>query len=944
MNEKIFALVRILGLIHKVTQSPDSHRKTTTHKMKILRLSLSTLLACPLANAAIHVAPDGSDGADGSKNAPVASIQRAMDLSVQQKDPLILLADGVYFSSAPLSLTAEHSGKEGRARTIKAMTPGKAIISAGQNVEVQWTSYRDGIYQTKIPKDLDLTVGCDGLFIDQQSPRMARFPNYDRSARWLKGSSAKAYSPKRIQSWSDPRGGFLHAMHRAHWGGSHWKITGKKSATECTLEGGWMNNRGDTIHPNDRFVENIFEELDDANEWFLNHKTRTLYFKPSKPLPKGKSAVIFSRHESCVRIEGSEQKAAKHIRFEGVSFRHTSRTFMKTKEPLLRSDWKIYRQGAVFLTGAEHIHIANAEFTQLGGNAYFASGYNRHHKVTGSHFHHVGAGAINFVGDTKAVHNPMYVPYGKPITFDQINKKDRGPKTNDYPANCLAEDNLIHDIGLVEKQVAGLQISVAHKITARHLSIYDVPRAGINVGENAFGGHLIEFCDVFDTVQESSDHGSFNSWGRDRYWHTNYRLVDKQVAEFPDLPKIDMLDRNVIRNSRWRCDHGWDIDLDDGSSWYLIENNLCLGGGIKLREGYHREVRNNLVVANGFHPHVWFKQSEDVIEHNIWAAAIADVRLTGKGKTWDHNIYLRQADLKKAKAYGVDAHGVYAPLQFTDPQSLDYRFKPNAAVTQAGFRPFDLSQFGVQKPNLKSMARTPEPPAERASNEKSDMREYPVLGARFKNVTTLGEVSATGLPDQHGALIIDLKKGGMADNMGLEARDVIRSVNDTPVASCIEFFHAWAEASQPIKVSLWRTQKEQEHTLPAFPGVSLTAADAHIQGGPVYDQTKNYIGRWSNPKASLQWKPTVKSDTTYRVLITQAATNKQPNQWILKGMRKPLHGKTIATGDWEVFQSILLPDSLQSGTNANPTLTLSPDKTKGALMNFRKILLIESGK
>jgi hypothetical protein len=29
---------------------------------------------------------------------------------------------------------------------------------------------------------------------------------------------------------------------------------------------------------------------------------------------------------------------------------------------------------------------------------------------------------------------------------------------------------------------------------------------------------VIEFCDVFVTVKETGDHGSFNSWGRDRYW------------------------------------------------------------------------------------------------------------------------------------------------------------------------------------------------------------------------------------------------------------------------------------------------------------------------------------------------------------------------------------------------------------------------------------------
>jgi hypothetical protein len=59
---------------------------------------------------------------------------------------------------------------------------------------------------------------------------------------------------------------------------------------------------------------------------------------------------------------------------------------------------------------------------------------------------------------------------------------------------------------------------MAQDITVRHCSIYDVPRAGINIGDGCWGGHVIEFCDIFDTVKETGDHGSFNSWGRDRYW------------------------------------------------------------------------------------------------------------------------------------------------------------------------------------------------------------------------------------------------------------------------------------------------------------------------------------------------------------------------------------------------------------------------------------------
>jgi len=49
-------------------------------------------------------------------------------------------------------------------------------------------------------------------------------------------------------------------------------------------------------------------------------------------------------------------------------------------------------------------------------------------------------------------------------------------------------------------------------------SIYDTSRAGINIGDGTRGGHLIERVDVFDTVLEPHDHGSFNARGRDRYW------------------------------------------------------------------------------------------------------------------------------------------------------------------------------------------------------------------------------------------------------------------------------------------------------------------------------------------------------------------------------------------------------------------------------------------
>ena len=158
---------------------------------------------------------------------------------------------------------------------------------------------------------------------------------------------------------------------------------------------------------------------------------------------------------------------------------------------------------------------------------------------------------------------------------------------------------------------------MASRITVRHNSIYHAPRAGINIGDGTWGGHLIADNDVFDTVLETGDHGSFNSWGRDRYWSADREDMNRRVAADSSLAALDAIAPTVIRHNRMRCDHGWDIDLDDGSSNYLIEDNLLLAGGLKLREGFNRVVRNNIMVNNTLHPHVWFVSSADVFEHNI---------------------------------------------------------------------------------------------------------------------------------------------------------------------------------------------------------------------------------------------------------------------------------------------------------------------------------------
>lgn len=108
--------------------------------------------------------------------------------------------------------------------------------------------------------------------------------------------------------------------------------------------------------------------------------------------------------------------------------------------------------------------------------------------------------------------------------------------------------------------------------------------------------------------------------------------MDSLVQVHPELILLDAIKQNTIHDNRFRCDHGWDVDLDDGSTNYHIYNNVCLNGGLKLREGFYRIVENNIMINNSFHPHVWFRNSGDVFAHNIVMKPYAPIEINYWGK------------------------------------------------------------------------------------------------------------------------------------------------------------------------------------------------------------------------------------------------------------------------------------------------------------------------
>jgi len=788
------------------------------HRFALLCLAISWSAAARTVN--IWVSPTGQDANPGTKARPVATVAAAQRLARRQKasGPVnVWLRGGTYYLPETLVFSGDDSGTKDAPVTYAGWPGETPVLSGGVRLTLTWTPYRDGILMTHVAKGLN----TDQLFVNGKRQILARYPNFDPSAAYFNGWSPDAFSKERAARWKDPRGGFIHAMHRSMWGDFHYVITGKDANGNVTYEGGWQNNRRMGMHDKYRFVENIFEELDAPGEWFLDDQTVTLYFYPAPGLDLENATVEAVRLRHLVEFRGTSERPVQWVNLRGITFRHTTRTFMDNREPLLRSDWTVYRGGALLLTNAANCALEELFLDQVGGNAIFVNNRNRHIAIRRTHIADAGGNGVAFVGDPNAVRNPLF-EYNQRQTLAGIDLTP-GPKTDNYPAECVLEDSLIERTGRVEKQTAPVEISMSQDITVRHCSIYDVPRAGINISEGTWGGHVIEYNDVFDTVKETGDHGSFNSWGRDRYWELK-DLDPNTITSGAnrELPRLDATHPIILRNNRWRCDHGWDIDLDDGSSNYRIYNNLALNGGIKLREGFYRTVENNVMVNNSFHPHVWFRGSEDVFRRNIVFGPYRPIRVPQPwGATVDFNLLYVPGTQGAKPATGLqsqsgrDEHSMEADAMFVDPETGDYRVRPGSPALALGFEDFPMDQFGVQWPQLKRIAHTPPlpgrnvPPATLQTGR--DPRPENWLGATLKNVVGMGDVSASGLPGETGVLVLEVPPASRAAAVGLHKGDVILRLEGKPVETLRDLQRLAAGAPQfgTVRLVVWRGQREQ---------------------------------------------------------------------------------------------------------------------------------------
>lgn len=760
----------------------------------------------------LYISPSGSDEAGGSLAKPFRTLGRAVsrvgeDAGLYGKIN-IFLREGSYYLETPVELNERTLGSRDTPLLITNYRNEPVSVTGAAGVTPQWSVYEGPVWMA----DIGPGRMVDALYVNGERQIMARYPNYE-PGKTLGGYAADALSKERVARWKNPAGGYIRALHHAEWGGNSYRITGKTADNELLYEWVGDNNRGNEMHAVKRMVENIFEELDAPGEWFYNKETGVVYYYPAKGLSMENAAFEIVTAEELFRITGMSAKAPqRHITIRGLSLIRTHRTmFTREYERPLRGDWGMVRAGAVFMENTEDICIQGCSFEDIGGNGITMSGYNQENTVDDCSFAHVGATGVLVMGKLSAVRDAS--AYDGENHKTQIQDFVPGPASEDYPRRIRIENSYFYDIGTYEKQTAAVCMSISEFVTVRRNTVHHTSRAGINVHDGTFGGHVIEGNDLFDCVTETADHGPINCWGRDRYWSVpQHDAMGYYGREKRAFALLDARSTSVIRGNRVYATYAFGIDIDDGASNYDIYNNLCIGVGIKLRDGFDRRVHNNVLIGSNLEHHMSFAYNNDLIYSNIICSRkICNSLCINEGATtfFSYNTYWNMGN-EVQDLPEPDHKSIVADPDFLDFAHGNYQVGENSPAKKQGFLNFPMADEDFGRPDA------PNPPAflyvDGADSDQT-FRFYDVL---LSNITGEGMRSAAGLPDLSGVFILEREVLGLFCKLGLPigTGDVIRQVGEHKIGNVEDFLEAFREIplNVPVKISIYRSQKPLELT------------------------------------------------------------------------------------------------------------------------------------
>ena len=554
--------------------------------------------------ATFYVAPTGSDSNPGTEAAPFKTITKAQKAvreinGTMTGDIVVYLREGTYQLNSTVNFDERDGGKDGHYVRYKAYNGENPLITGGMPI-TGWAIHDEanGIWKAE---------GVEGnfrqLYVNGKKAVRACFPNaiaanekgeggfdhdfvrltkVDSSGRAFDVSADYVKNIKNIENveihlmiaWAES----ILRLEKAEVNGGTAKLIPKDPERTKLFHRAYpMLGTAFSSNPPKQqvfYLENSYDLLDAAGEWYLDEKEHVLYYKPRSGESMATANVVAPRFNTLFNVLGKDTKnKVGYMSFEGLIFAHSNYT-RPSEEGFLdlqaanfnvdvladpgRGNWEklnsnkflLWRPDAGFrVENAHHMLVKNCTFTQMAATGLdFVSGTNDD-VIEGNVFYEIGAAGIMLGKFYQDSTTEIHIPYN-PSDKDEISTRD----TIRY--------NLITNVTNEHQGAVGIGAGYPRYVVIENNEISYTYYSGISVG---FGWTKSETAMTNNHINKNNIH------------HISRLLCDSgPIYTLSNQGTGSEIKENYLHDygaSKWSDYWVLPIYLDEGSSGFTVENN-----------------------------------------------------------------------------------------------------------------------------------------------------------------------------------------------------------------------------------------------------------------------------------------------------------------------------------------------------------------------------------
>ncbi len=647
------------------------------------------------AQLVIHVSPSGSDQASGDEAHPVLTLQKALQLSRQHRGDsvTIRLAPGTYPLMHSLQLSAQDSGLR-----IVGAGRGETLLSGGVSLP-PFQEVEKGLWRTDVGSLMALGGDVPQVYVNGQRATCARTPNAMETFKTGKVQEWKLdtlpdrpryrLAVQRIQLPPEAKP----ALQKAKDAPTEmrivvfhaWDVT-RRSIQSFSADSTWVFVTGRPMAPWNRmdregatlcYLENDRSFLDAPGEFFLDRSEGYLYYVPRPGETLGQTQAVLPVPSRLLEIRGTAQQWVRDIRFQDLTLQYARYSLpWQGDEP---NQGACQTDASITTEYAQGISFQNIEVAHTGNWAFELGLASRDCRVEHCYLHDLGCGGLKVGTPT--------------IPQDEENLLTRG----NYVAN-----NIIRQAGETFPAAVGIILRHTSDNQVLHNDISDLYYTGISVGWIWGYAHCPSQRNTI-----SYNHIHHIGWGLLSDMGGIYTLGDSHGTR---------VTHNRIHHIYSYGYGGWGLYTDEGTTSILMENNLvynCKSSGFHQHYGKDNLIRNNIFVnnikaqleASRVEPdHLPFTFTGNILQYE--EGKMYGIRWKEVNFQCDKNLYWKSdgevptwngLSLQEwQQQTGKDLHSIITDPRLTNIAAGDFTPRNKKALRRIGFKPFDISQAGVQ--------------------------------------------------------------------------------------------------------------------------------------------------------------------------------------------------------------------------------------------------------